>query len=285
MLLLVNALVNYFLILGTCFFTKETVNRRRFVLAAFIGSLFALSVLLPRLNLLVSALLKLTGCAVISFAAFGAKSARAFLRNSAALFLSSAVFAGLIALIGARSKAGAIYVNNFGAYIHLRPLTLVLLALGVYLLLCLYELLFKKPAEAGKTVPCEIENAGRALRVSLLADSGKQLKEPISGKEVIVLKRCYAKGLLSEQQLAALEAFEGGQMESGQFSGCGGFSIVPFRTVAGEGAILAFKSSRCRVLRPAGKRKSEIREPYIGFVDGQRLPGCDGLIGTENLEE
>ncbi len=284
-LLLVNALINYFLILGTCFFTKETANRKRFALAAFIGSLFALSILLPRMSILVSLLLKLAGCAVISCIAFGAASLRGFVRNSAALFLSSAVFAGLIALLSAKGASDSLFVNNFGLYIHIKPLPLVLLALGIYLLLCGYELLFKKPVQIEKKHTCEIQLAEKTVRVRLLADSGKSLKEPVSGKEVIILKKCYAKNLLSERQLAALEAFDNRQLYSDNITDCGAFSIVPFKTVAGDGLILAFKAVRCRILRANEKKSYDIREPYVGFAHEQKLPDCDGLIGTDILED
>ena len=53
-LLLVNLLVNYFLLLGTCFFTKEAQNRIRFFIAAAVGALFSFTVLLPIISALTS---------------------------------------------------------------------------------------------------------------------------------------------------------------------------------------------------------------------------------------
>ncbi len=283
-LLLVNALINYFLILGTCFFTKETVRRGRFAFAAFLGSLFSLTVLMPKMHFVVALLVKAAGCATISLIAFGATSLRGFLRNCAALFLSSALFAGLIALLQTKSGSENLFVNNFGLYVQVKPLMLVLLAMVIYLLLCLYELLFKKPAQIQRKGDWLIRMGGKTVEVRLIADSGKSLKEPVSGKEVIILKRTLAEKMLTASQLEALQAFEQNNLQSGHTENCGAFSVVPFKTVAGEGVILAFKADGAAA-KSAKNAGCHSFSPYIGFVKDEMLPECDGLIGTDMLED
>ncbi|MEG2258673.1 MAG: sigma-E processing peptidase SpoIIGA [Oscillospiraceae bacterium] len=283
-LLLINAILNYFLILGTCFFTKEVKKRKRFAAAAFVGSLFSLCVLLPPLNFFLAAALKLAGSVTISYMAFGAASLRVFVRNTAGLFLSSAVFAGLIAVLSAQIGKDSMLVNNFGLYIQIKPLMLVIAALIIYLILCAYELLFKRPSQISRKYTSVICINGVSENAELLADSGKNLKEPLSGKEVIILKKSYAKKILSREQLKALEAFDTHQLKSESITDCGAFSIVPFKTVSGDGLILAFKADNCSV-KGSKKKKKVISEPYIGFVEEKKLPNCDGIRGIDILED
>lgn len=280
-LLLVNFIVNYFLILGACFFTKEPVRRGRFALAALLGSALSLVLLLPPQPLAAALLIKLAGSALLALASFGFRGLRCFLRGTAALFLSSALFAGAIAGLAVWSRSDALVSRNLGVYIDLSPTALIAAAAAIYLLLCLYDRLFKRPAAAPRLVEAELPRpGGGTVRLRLLPDSGKQLTELVSGREVLVLRQSCAGALLDEAQQAAARAVAGGGVPD---AGCGALALVPYRTVRGDGVLLCFRFARC-TLR-SGNKHGTAQNVYAGFVPDETLPACDGLIGEDVVEE
>ena len=70
-LILVNFIVDYFLIKLTACITKSYIKIFRMVIAAFIGSIFSLYIFLPPLNPFLEILLKLVTSAVMVCIGFG----------------------------------------------------------------------------------------------------------------------------------------------------------------------------------------------------------------------
>lgn len=279
-LLVVNAVVNYFLLLMTAFFAKERKRRGRIALAAFGGGLFSFAILLPPQPFAVSLLIRAAGAGAMAAVAFGVRPARRWGRCTAYLFVAGAVLAGgLYAL--AEARPGALYVRNQSIYFDLSPLTLIAATLGVYLLLCAVELLFRRPRDVPDKCDALVTTSCGSARVLLLPDTGDRLRDAVTGRSVVVLRRGLAPQLLDAVSLAALYAFEAGERSAEAFAALRSFSLIPFSTVAGGGLLLGFPAQSVTVT--SRRRAVTLERPVIAFADDALLCGADGLAAAEDL--
>ncbi|MEA4912396.1 MAG: sigma-E processing peptidase SpoIIGA [Oscillospiraceae bacterium] len=278
-LLVVNAVVNYFLLLMTAFFARENKKRLRLALAAFAGSLFSLTILLPARFAPVSLGVKLAGAAVMAAIAFGVKTPRRFLRDTAYLFIASGLLAGGVCLLAQNSDR--IFVRNHSVYIDLSPLTLITATLVIYLLLCAVELLFRRPRELPEKCAASVETQRGRVQVQLLPDTGNQLRDAATGRSVVVLRRSLAPQLLDPPSLAALYAFEAGERSAQAFAELRGFALIPFSTLTQTGLLIGFAAVRMSVtLR---RREIVLERPFIAFAEDRLLCGADGLAAAADL--
>ena len=171
-LIFVNIIVNYFLLRITAFFTGVSKRRGRTALAACVGSLFSLVVLLPDISIVFSLLIKIAGALVMSAAAFGIKSARHILKNTAYLFVASALLAGAVIAASEWSGSNALAAKNLGIYIDLSPLTLIIAVLVVYATVSLVSL-------RSQVQDAQLHRAELDSRVSEMAQENASLKYEI----------------------------------------------------------------------------------------------------------
>ena len=282
-LIFVNIIVNYFLLRITAFFTGVSKRRGRTALAACAGSLFSLVVLLPDISIVFSLLIKIAGALVMSAAAFGIKSARHILKNTAYLFVASALLAGAVIAASEWSGSNALAAKNLGIYIDLSPLTLIIAVLVVYLLLCLFELLFKKHRKQDKTCRAKLYMGEKSLEFEAMMDSGNKLYDTLTGRDALILKKRYSKKLLTAQQCAALTYSDAGDDMAQHLYGIGDFALLPFRSVGGSGLLLGFGACSCEVMMESGKN-TVIERPFVAFADDNMMGETDGIIGYDAVE-
>ena len=95
-LFLINLYVTYFEILSVSMLTHKSISAIRMVLSAVIGGLFSFVIFLPDDSILLTSLLKIISCIVISFSAMGYRKFYSFLKNTVFLLFINFVFAGLM---------------------------------------------------------------------------------------------------------------------------------------------------------------------------------------------
>ena len=280
-LVIVNFIINYFLILFTAFFTNEVKKRLRFALAAFVGALFSLTLFLPQLLEFLSVIIKLLGATVMAGAAFGFKGLKRLARNTAYLFVSSYLFAGLIFSLKKLTASRALVINNHNVYIGISPIFLIVTVLVLYLLLTLAEVLFKKPKQLSKTVLATLISEQGSAEFLAMIDSGNKLRDAATGSGVIVLKKRFAKRLIDENALSALNEFESGVCRESTLIKLKRFSLIPFTTVSGSGTLLGFYGNKCVVKADNGN--CEMSRPVFAFARDDFINGADGLLSYDSL--
>lgn len=170
---LLNAGIDYLLLLGAAKLAGEPPRRGRMALAALLGGLYAGAVFLPGWGFLGHPLCKLALPAAMALIAFG--SSRRLLRACLAFFAVSAAFAG-----------GVLALQLFfGAPAVLDLPTTLLAAAGCYLVLTLF---FRRSLRhtGGELAPARLELGGRTCRLTALVDTGNTLTDPATGRAVMV---------------------------------------------------------------------------------------------------
>lgn len=141
-----------------------------------------------------------------------------------------------LAPLGAVSRGG-IY------YFPVQPLVLVLVTIGCYLVLWLVGKFRKKPSHR---LRFRLQADGRQVEFTALVDTGNRLRDPITGRSVLVVQQQVLRDCLPPAVLEALSQGHPEQVDSAQWQRrCG---VLPIRTAGGTGLLGTFRPEGLWVL-------------------------------------
>ena len=241
-LFLLNALVDYLLLLGAARLAGERLRRLRFALGAALGGGYAAAIFLPGLGFLQALPCRLAVLALMSVAAYG--GSRRLLRQSLLfLALSCALGGGVLAvsLLGGRGMS----LSGGVVYSAMDIKTVLLSAAGCWGGVTLvFRGLARHTASAGELTAVCLTLGGRSVELTALRDTGNTLTDPVSGVPVLVaegvrLLPLLPPGTLEPRELAdpvaCLEKLRDGPL-------AGRARLLPYRAVGVErGLLLALR--------------------------------------------
>ncbi|MBQ7653662.1 MAG: sigma-E processing peptidase SpoIIGA, partial [Clostridia bacterium] len=198
-LLFINTAVNYFLLLTTSLFQKTKVNKFRILLGAFVGGLASFSVFLPKLSFPLSLLLRLFVAFILTAVTFGFRSFAYFGKHLCTLFLSTALFGGLMSAVWLMFKAQtAVYINS-AIYFDVNIFVLIFSSAGCYLMIYLFRKIFKRNLPVEMICEIEIEIFEKSVKGKGMLDTGNSLREVFSSFPVAVCTRKLCMPLLPDK--------------------------------------------------------------------------------------
>lgn len=262
-LVAVNFLINYFLLLAARRFLGVPAKRSRLVAAAALGAFFSLSILLPEVPAAFGLLVKLFMSVCIVLAAFGYGGIRRLLRATAAFYIISFGFAGLMMALWYFIAPQGLIVRNTVVYFNISPLMLILLAVLCYFVITLVNRVTGRQAPKGLYCRIVFSYGGAVCDCVAKVDTGNSLREPFSNDPVVVV--C--------EQAAAKTVPPEGSLN---------FRMVPFRDVSGGGLLRAFRPERLTVYQDG--RAFAVTDVYIA-VSRERPGDCDALINPDILQQ
>lgn len=210
---LLNFLVDFLLLLAAGRLCGYPARIGRFLLSAGLGGVYASCCLLPGFHFLGNMLWRTVSLGAMAVIAFGV-SKSALRRGLVFAFLSFALGGAVLGL----GQGGVMGIVS---------------AAGVVCLLCFFG--FSGRIGGTSYVPVELSYGEKRLKIIALRDTGNTLRDPITGREVLVVGADVAgelTGLTREQLFAPVESV--GALE--------GLRLIPYRTVNnGSGFLLALR--------------------------------------------
>lgn len=242
-----NLLVDYLMLLTTARLAGMPLQRKRLLLCAALGGLYAVAVFLPGLAALSHPLLRLLSGAAMALLAYWSLASR--WRLVVLFFLLSGAMAGIVlalALVagGGQSVAGRLY------YADVSWPMLLSTAAGMYLLL---HLLFSQGARhgGGELMRVCISLHGKQKELLALHDTGNTLRDPVNGQPVLVIDRDALEDLWDEKVRHILNKTASAEEKIAHLhrEGAGlGFTLLPFRSIGvSSGLLLAVRSDHVKV--------------------------------------
>lgn len=183
-LFLLNATVDYLLLLASARLAGEPLARLRFLLGAVLGGLYAVAIFLPGLSFLARPLCRLAAAVLMVLAAFW--KSRRLLRQVVIFFALSCAFGGgvlAIALLGGRGLA----LSNGVLYSGMDLKIVLLSAAGCYgALTLIFQRTGRHTASSGELRPVRLTLGERQVSLTALVDTGNTLTDPATGRPVLV---------------------------------------------------------------------------------------------------
>lgn len=230
-----NLAIDYFLLLGTAKVCALPLRRRRYAASAALGSVWCCLALLPGLSWLGSGVMKTVLAVGICLAAFG---------REGRLWRSFGVFLGLSALFGGAVWAAGLQRGVWRADGCLVRLDMRVLALSFAVCWAGIGLVFRRAAaKCERELPdvC-IDRHGRSVTLRALRDTGNDLRDPLTGRRVLVAESDALAPLFDKAERRALKSEATEAVLRLQ-----GFHLIPYASLGGSGLLLCFRPERVTV--------------------------------------
>lgn len=182
LVMLLNFLVDLLLLLGTNRLAGHPPGGKRAAFAAVLGGVYAGACMLPGFSFLAGTLWRIVSLALMAVLAFG--------------WDQSALRRGVLFVFLSMALGGVAVVLGSGGFWSL------VLAAGLVCLLCLLG--FRGRAGGHEYVPISITQGEKTVNLTALVDTGNTLRDPVSGRPVLVVDARVASKLvdLSDEQLS-----------------------------------------------------------------------------------
>ena len=259
MLILVNLLVNYFLLLSVRGFLHVPVGRGRVFLGACVGALGSLVIFLPQPHWSVSLLFRLALSAIMVLACFFPVSRRMFCKLLGLLYLSSFGFAGFMLALCAMNPSSGMLMQNGVLYLPISPLLLLFLASAAYGAMALLRRATEPREPKSRFCTVTVTWGGSSQILYGKIDTGCTLAEPFSHKPALVTE----KQALGSAMPACLQ-------KPGDNPWQEGIRMIPYHAVSGEGALPGFLPEKLEITM--GKETRQLAGCWVA-VCSQKLGG------------
>lgn len=269
---LVNASMDLLCLMITAALLHRGLQRWRALLASAIGGGYALAALLLGLGGVLGLacdLLAVTGICTVALYERGMRPWR-LLQCAAADALVSMLLGGIMTVLFTwlnrlNLPLEALRGDGLSAWIFA-------LFAAVSGILTLKGGRFFGRANRTESATLEVTLLGKRLLLRAMVDSGNLLRDPVSGRGVIVVERTRLEGLLPRELLEGNEWMKHPDLASR-------VRLIPTQTATGEGMLLGIRPDRLRITDRDG---TETVEYIIAAADlGDRAQGFDALIGKD----
>lgn len=220
-LIILNTLVNYFILLAVDKVLRIHSKRWRILLGSAVGGLSSLLLFLENLGIVMT-LLKILTAILMTVVTFGIKPVRRLLKSIFLLFAITFLFGGLLFAIYIFFDKDILIYSNGIVYFDIDLTFLIICTVISYAVITVISKITDKKAPKSKEYYVTVENAGKIISCTALMDTGNNLREPFSDYPVIMLDKELFNKLFTEDKIR----------------------LIPMSTVNGESVIKAFRPQK-----------------------------------------
>lgn len=276
-LFFLNLAVDYFLLVLTAKVAGAYIKRSRLLVSALVGALLAVLLYFLPLPKALALVLRLAVCCITALAAFMGEPGKSWPRLLGIFVMVTLLLAGIV--LGLSELGGGAHMQNGVLYFEISGTVMVLSFTTVYVLSGL--VLGKGRASPGRSYQeVTAEMGERIVRFRALTDSGNLLRDPMSGRKVIVVESRAIAPLFDGMTGELLQSLDALAPESAleQLRRCGNtpFWLLPARTAAQNALMVVFRPEKLYI-------DGNMREDYILGLAGRHLEiggDCCALMGV-----
>ena len=272
-LFLVNFSADYLVLLTVGRLRRMRLKRWRLILGSLFGALYAVPalILIPNYPLQVVSVL-LSGIA-LTLIGLGFPGWRRFLSLIVLVWVVSFLYGGAVTVLFGlftRLFGGLAVEGDTGGK--------VLVFLVLFLLSGALTALSRRLRSVGapREVGCRITVGDTTREYTLMTDSGCLLREPMTGRAVVLLAAKACEGLVPPALLTTEEGIE----PPLSYDERKRYYLIPYQTVSGKRLMHGFRPDRAEIGDGRKRREEAI---VVGVVRNQNgiAEGCDGIVSSE----
>lgn len=255
-LIVVNIFIDFFLLLCTKKIIGTYTKYQKLILGSIIGGISSLVAILPVLSNSINFLLDLLFAIIIIFITFGKCNIKVFIKRVIIFYMLSFCFCGIMTITFLTLKPKGMQIFNNKIYFDISPVLLIFLTLLCYYILNITKRLTNN---VHKTEICNTEIFVGENHFCFCAkyDTGCNVKEPFSGKSVIIAEKSLFEGFSPDLQKTR---------------------VIPFTSLGGDGILKGFPADKIII---NGKVVNDTI--YIGICENVLLGDFKALIPNDLL--
>lgn len=274
-LLIVNFIIDYFLLLLAALTGGSTVKKTRLFLGAAVGAASSLTLLLPALHTAVNVIFKICVSAFVVLAAFGFKGVRRYLKNYFLYIISNIVFGGAVILYIFCMGEKGIEVNNLNVYFNISPFNLIAAVVAVYAVIKGLIFLFGTPKKE-KICRLKLTFENATAEVETFWDTGFRLTDCMKQCPVILLSL----NSLGKEFSALKENARALLCKNSYIENENNMYLIAADTVSGSALLPAVALKEVSYTNAVGK-KTAVKGVTAAFCDKSFENGCDAITGSD----
>ena len=233
-LIILNVIVNYFILLAVNKITRNHATRWRLCAGALVGGISSLLLFLENLGIIMTAL-KIVSGIIMVLISFKFKSIKTFARNVFWLFAICACFGGVTFLLYMLLKVDLMIYTNGIVYFDISLTFLVVATVVSYGVITVICKLTDKKAPKEKEYYVTIQKNGKFVSCMGLMDTGNNLREPFSDYPVVLMDKKMFEELIGK--VLCLDDIEENDK----------IRLIPLWTVNGSSLVKAFRPDLIKI--------------------------------------
>lgn len=266
-LIIVNSLVDYFLLLLTFKLTENKVKSIRLVFSAFLGGLSSIYIFFPNNNTLINIIFKTTICSLMSLISIGFPNIKQFIKFSLTLFTVSIIYGGIFhALVNVFNISG-LFIKNGITYFNISPIFLCVTTAFYYVIAIILSKIFKPSSFFAENCEIFVTCEEKTLNLKGIIDTGNSATDIFGKSEIIIT-----------DTKSFNEIFENDTENMNLFSR---LRLVPCATVSGEDVLKGYRCDSA-IIKTKTKTK-EIEKPILAKAKINLNDGYNAIINPKTL--
>lgn len=213
--LIENLIMNYIILLATGIILKIKIKHLRLITASLIGAIYTILTYVITIQIYSNFFLKFILSMMIIYVAYNPPNVKKMWKYLLVFYLTSFVFGGAAFALIYIVKPQDILMKN-GLFLGTYPLKNVVLAgiVGFISVTTTFKIVKNKITKKDIYKEIKIEMNGKQIHLNAMLDTGNMLKDPITGKPVIVVEKIILYEILPKELLDNLEKILGGELEN-----------------------------------------------------------------------
>lgn len=260
-------IMDFILIIVTKTVLKKSTKNTNIIIACALGVIETIIDILMNINVVVRLILKLITSILIIKVVFNSKNIKEILKELATFYIVSFIFAGIATSIMFSQSLNKVLQNGviFGKYSNF--LIIVSVIIGTILIVITFKLISKNIRKDNMVCDVEIGILNNIIKVKVLIDTGNLLKEPITGKPVVIIEKRKLNYILEDLK-DSIKIY-----------------VIPYKTLGNEEKVLFGIKPEYIRLREENNYYSD--DVIIGLYDGKisQNDSYFGLIGIDLFEK
>ena len=200
-LIVLNIIVDYFLLLLSSGVLHRKIKPWRTVLGAVEGGIFSLYIFLPQFDFFAELIIRISVCFIISFTVFGFVNLKSFLKASGIFFTVTCFYGGSMTAVWKLLKPNGMVINNSVVYFDISALALIWCTVIFYLLFTLLSRLFSSNHSMASRCSVCLYYKEKAAEFNAIVDTGNSIKDVFGSSDIIIADKTVANLLFGQTDI------------------------------------------------------------------------------------